>query len=95
VQTKEVEHEEMMAKVDGQHKFKTIVSKWRKISIMVMKEGCSEHVRSGPTCKDKWSSIASDFKKTFDFMASIRQNQKYWAVSTQEINNIQFFYNFG
>jgi hypothetical protein len=73
VQAEEVEHKDMMAKVDGQHKFKTIVSKWRKISIMVMKEGCSEHLRNGPTCKDKWSSIASDFKKIFDFMASLNK----------------------
>jgi hypothetical protein len=51
VQAKEVKHEEMMAKVDGQHKLKTPISRWRKISIIVMKEACSEHMKNDPTCK--------------------------------------------
>lgn len=64
-------------KVDRQHKFETIVSKWRKILTLAMKECCLEHVKNGLTCKDKWSSITSNFKKKFDFMASIGQNQDY------------------
>jgi len=55
MQAKEVKHEEMMAKVDGQHKLKTTISKWKKISIIVMKEDCSEHVKNGPPCKDKFT----------------------------------------
>jgi hypothetical protein len=74
---KKVKHEKMMAKVDCQHKFETIVSKWRKILTPVIKEGCLEHVKNGLTCKIKWSSITSNFKKIFDFIASIGQNQDY------------------
>jgi hypothetical protein len=52
------------------------------------------HVRNGLACKDKWSMIASDFKKIFDFMVRIGQNQDYWAMNIQEKNNAWFFCNF-
>ncbi len=71
MQMKNARHEKMMEKVDCQHKFETTISKWRKILTPVMKEGCSEHVKNGFTCKDKWSSITSNF------MASVGQNQDY------------------
>jgi len=77
MQMKNAKHEKMMEKVDCQHKFETTISKWRKILRPIMKEGCSEHVKNDFTCKDKWSSITSNFKKKFDFMASIGQNQDY------------------
>lgn len=77
IRIKKAKHEKMMAKVNCQHKFETTVSKWRKIFKPIMKEGCSEHVKNGLTCKDKWNSITSNFKKKFDFMASIGQNQDY------------------
>ncbi len=51
---KKAKHEKMIAKVDCQHKFETTVSKWRKILTLVVKKGCSEHVKNGLTCKDKW-----------------------------------------
>ncbi len=65
---KKAKHKKMMAKVDCQHKFETIVSKWRKILTLVMTECCLEHVKNG---------LTSNFKKKFDFMASIGQNQDY------------------
>ncbi len=34
------------------------------------------------------SSIAIDFKKIFDYMASTRQNQNYWALNNQERINV-------
>jgi len=76
MQNKKAKHEKMMAKVGDQYKFETSVLKWRKISTLVMNVGCSTHLRNGPTCKDKWSTITSNFKKKIDFMASIGQNQK-------------------
>jgi len=30
---------------------------------IVMSIGCSQHLRNGPTCKDKWSSILGEFKR--------------------------------
>lgn len=77
MQIKKAKHEKMMAKVDHQHKFETTVSKWKKILKPIMKECCSEHVKNGLTCKDKWSSITSNFKNIFDFMVNIGQNQDY------------------
>ncbi len=52
-----------------------------------MNVSCSMHVKNGLACKDKWNMIASDFKKIFDFMVCIRQNQDYWAMNIQERNN--------
>jgi hypothetical protein len=77
VQNKKKKHEEMMAKVGDRHKFETSASKWRKILALIMNAHCSTHVENGPTCKDKWSTITSGFKKIFDFMVGIGQNQKY------------------
>jgi hypothetical protein len=76
MQDKKAKHEEMMEKVGDRHKFETSVSKWRKILALIMNAGCSTHVRNGPACKDKWTTITSDFKKIFDFMVGIGQNQE-------------------
>jgi hypothetical protein len=58
---KKAKHKKLMAKVDCQHKFETIVSKWRKILTPVINEGFSEHVKNGFTCKVKWSSITRKY----------------------------------
>jgi len=76
VQDKKTKHEKVMAKVGDQHKFETLVSKWRKILTLVMNAGCSTHVKNGPICKDKWNTITSDFKKIFDLVVGIGQNQE-------------------
>ncbi len=89
---KKAKEKKMMAKVDCEHKFETTISKWRKILTPVTKGSCLEHVKNGLTCKDKWSSITSNFKKIFD---------KHWTKSKLlrheylwERNNVQIFYNF-
>jgi len=38
--------------------------------------------------------ISSNFKKIFDFITSIRQNQYYWAMKAQEKNKVQLLRNF-
>ncbi len=76
MQDKKAKHDEMMAKVGDGHNFETSVSKWRKILTLVMNAGCSTHVKNSPACKDKWSTITSDFKNKFDFMVGIGQNQE-------------------
>jgi hypothetical protein len=80
VQAKKAYHVEMMAKVDYWHKFETIVSKWKKILTIIMNVGCSTHVKNNLASKDKWNMIASNFKKIFDFMVRIGQNQDYYAM---------------
>jgi hypothetical protein len=94
MQAKKAKHEEIIVEVDGWHKFQTSITRWRKISAIIMKVGCSEHVKNGPTCKDKWSTISSNFKNIFNFMVGIGQNQDYWAMSAQERNNVQLPCNF-
>jgi hypothetical protein len=94
MQAKKAEHEEIMAKVDIWQKFQTSVTRWRKISAVIMKVGCSKHVNNGPTSKDKWNMISSNFKKIFNFMVGTKQNQDYWAMSAQKKNNVQLPYNF-
>jgi hypothetical protein len=70
-----------MAEVDDWHKFQTSVTRWRKISVVIVKVGCLKHVKNGPTCKDKWNTISSNFKNIFNFMVGTGQNQDYWAMS--------------
>jgi hypothetical protein len=74
MQTKKAKHEEMMAEVDNWHKFQTSVTRWRNISVVIMKVGCSEH-KNGPTCKDKWSTISSNFKNY------IQLHGEHWTKS--------------
>lgn len=94
MQAKKAEHEEIMAEVDSWDKFQTSVTRCKKISAVIMNVGCSKHVKNGPTCKDKWSTISSNFKKLFNFMVSTGQNQDYWAMSAQKKNNVQLPCNF-
>jgi hypothetical protein len=54
--------------VDGRDQFETVENKWKNVSKVVMKVGCFEHMGNSLTCKDKWHTIASDFKKNYDFM---------------------------
>ncbi len=61
---------------------------------LVMNAGCSTHVKNGPTCKDKWNMITSDFKKIFDLVVGIGQNQENQAMIIQENNNKQLPHNF-
>ncbi len=91
--SQEFEHEEIMAQMDG-WQFQTSITRWRNISAIIMKVGCLEHVKNGPTCKDKWSTISSNFKKIFNFMVGIGQNQDYWAMNAQKRNNVQLLCNF-
>ncbi len=42
-----------------------------------MQFGCSQHMRNGLTCKDKWGTIVGKFKKIFDHMSVIGQNEDY------------------
>ncbi len=45
-----------------------------------MKVGNLEQFRNDLACKDKWCNIASDFKKIYNFIACIRNNQDYWTM---------------
>jgi hypothetical protein len=38
--------------------------------------------------------ISSNFKKIFDFITGIRQNQDYWAMNAQEKNKVKLLRNF-
>jgi hypothetical protein len=67
-----------MKQVDGCNQFEIVVTKWKNNFKVVMKTSCSEHLKNGPTCKDKWCTITNDFKKNYDFMACIENNQDYW-----------------
>lgn len=49
MQTKKVQHKELMAKVNNWQKFETMISKRKKISATIMKVGCLEHVKNNPT----------------------------------------------
>ncbi len=77
VKAKKKEHLTYLDRVDGQDQFETVVSKWKKISEFVMNVGCSIHLRNGPACKNKWSSLFGDFKKIYDYMTSTVHNQDY------------------
>ncbi len=80
VAAKGEEHMANIKEVDGRHQFETAVNKCKNISKAVMEASYSEHMRNGPAFKDKWHTIASDFKKTYNFMACTGNNQDYWTM---------------
>lgn len=43
--------------MDIWNQFETIITKWKKISTIVMDVGCWKQLRNGSTCEDKWGSI--------------------------------------
>ncbi len=63
--------------VDGHDQFEIVVTKWKNVFKVVMKTSYYEHLKNGPTCKDKWCTIINDFKKNYNFMACIGNNQDY------------------
>ncbi len=48
------EHITNLNVIDGQDKFEKIITKWNKITIQVVNVGCSNQLKNGATCKDKW-----------------------------------------
>ncbi len=63
--------------VYGRHKFEIIISKWRKILMMVKIVGCSNLVINDPTCQKKWWCLVGDFKKIYDYMVITKHNHDY------------------
>jgi hypothetical protein len=57
-----------MDKVDAWDQFETIVTKWKNDYVVVMFVGHFQHLKNGPTCKEKWSSILVDFKNFLNYM---------------------------
>ncbi len=60
------------------------MAKWKNVPTFVMASGFSHHVRNGPTCKDKWKIIYSDYCKVKDYMYTTGVNAYYWALLVQD-----------
>jgi hypothetical protein len=60
------------------------MAKWKNVSTFAMASGFSHHVRNGPTCKDKWIIIYSDYCKVKDYMYTTGVNAYYGALSVQD-----------
>ncbi len=52
---------------------KTFVTKWKKISKVVMNVGSFQCPQNGLAWKDKWGTVLGDFKRISDHMSKIRQ----------------------
>jgi hypothetical protein len=81
VKTKKEKHLANLDKLDAQDQFEITIIKWKKMSKYVMSLGSTIHLKNGPMCKDKWCSIFGDSKKIYNYMASTRHNEKYWAMN--------------
>jgi hypothetical protein len=57
------------AKTNGE-----VVTKWKKVFMVVMNASYSQHMKNGPTCKDKWGAISRECKK--NFLSRIRNKVK-------------------
>jgi hypothetical protein len=57
VKAKQDEHIINLDVDDRQDKFETIIRKWNKISMQVMIVECSNQLKNGVGCKDKWGSL--------------------------------------
>jgi hypothetical protein len=54
--------------------------KWRKITTLMMGCGHNAHVRNGPTCKEKWTTLYNDYKQIWDYMVRMGCNEKFLYV---------------
>lgn len=77
VMTKKDEQIEKLQKIDGRDQFKTLVTKWKHITMPVTKAWCCTHPRNGPTCKNKWDATIGDFKNIYDYNVRIGHNAYY------------------
>ena len=60
------------------------LQKGKRISTTVMEAWHYGHLRNGPTCKEKWKAIFSDFKRINDYHKGTWHNEEYWDVSLQD-----------
>jgi hypothetical protein len=84
INVKREEHVTSLDNVNPCDQFVMMVTKWKKISMMVMNANLSLHMKNDSAYKNKWGSILKEFKKSFDHMSGIRQNEGYWAMSLQD-----------
>jgi hypothetical protein len=59
-----------------------------------MNVSLSLHMKNDLAYKDKWGSIFKKFKKKFNHMLGIGQNENYWAMSLQDkiSHHLPWFY---
>jgi hypothetical protein len=76
IQAKRNEYLVGLDMVDPRDQFENLTScKWWKIAY-----SC-KWARNIVAYKDKWGAINGDFKRIFDYMASIGNNIRYWDLT--------------
>ncbi len=81
--------------MDPKDKLETYVTKWKRISKVVMNACCFYHMQNDLAYKDKWESILGNFKWIFDYMSRIGHDEDYWTLSFQEKTSFHLPHQFG
>jgi hypothetical protein len=61
---------------------------------VVLYVGSSQHLWNGPTYKDKWELISSEFKGIFDYMLRTIHNENDWTLNIQDKVALHLPHNF-
>jgi hypothetical protein len=65
-------------RIDPWGQFETTITKWKKFWLL---SWLHDFIN---TCKDKWRSISSEFKKIFDYMFIKKHNDDYCSLNSQD-----------
>ena len=85
VEAKRHEYMDELVVVDPRELMNLELGKWRKIVVVINSEKQDRVYRDGPTCKYKWSTLQSDFKKIWYFHKKTGRNSKeYFVISVPE-----------
>jgi hypothetical protein len=87
VQTEICGHNVSLDVVDSRDCFENTIMKWKKIVALMMGCGHNAHVRNGPTCKEKWTTRYSDYKRIWDYMVGMGHNEKFLDMSVLQIKS--------
>ncbi|KAG0572793.1 hypothetical protein KC19_VG125600 [Ceratodon purpureus] len=83
IEAKRSEYIEELTVEDARELMCPELGKWGKIAVKInASKGEGDVERDGPTCKYKWNSLLSDFKKIWDFHARTGTNCKEYFTDT-------------
>ncbi len=84
---KKNEHNVSLGVVDSRDCFKSTIVKWKKIATLMMGCGHNAHVKNGPTCKEKWTTLYNDYKWIWDYMVEMGRKEKFLDMFVLQIKS--------
>lgn len=73
---------------------KMATTRWTRFAEAVAQAGCSKFPRVAHACKDKWTTLFSDYKKLFDYKTETELHEDYFRMSSKRSKELYLPPNF-